>query len=166
MKKARKKILTSEKFHPSMDWWVAILFIGLAAVLVASYPVILYQPMPVPLKLFGVIGLTLSLLYILDIAFFTSYYFGKEQLWVVRWFRSIPFSYRLMKDVAPGNIFGLFSFGTRKRFALSGNCLVIRMNEGTWKSITISPKDKQKFINILLQHIENEKSHRAIKIKS
>ena len=156
-----KKESTNQIFQPLMDWWVAGLVLLLIALFSAAIPVFIAGAFPTWEMVVIVLFIVMLILYIADIAFFSYYQLDEKGLTIVSQMRHIVFPYRNIIEVKPGNISGLFSFGGKKRFALSARCYVIRLQHEEWKAITVSPVAKDQFLNHLLEHIDQERSSRA-----
>lgn len=159
-----KKIGNSQPekdYSPAMDWWVALSVFFILTFLFVSIPFILWYDLPWSYKLLAVLGLIGMFLYLTDLSFFTRYRLGKEGLIIKSQIRQLLFSYRDMEEIKLGNVWGLFSLGKRKRFALSGRCLSISLRRGIWKVVTISPKEQQEFLDELLKRVDSERSRRA-----
>lgn len=152
---------SAKDYSPAMDWWVALGVFFLLTFLFVSMPFILWYDLPWSYKLMAVLGLIGMFLYLTDLSFFTKYRLEKEGLVIKSQIRRLLFSYRDMEEIKLGNIWGLFSLGKRKRFALSSKCLSIRLRRGIWKVVTISPKEQQEFLDELLKRVDNERSRRA-----
>ena len=76
---------------------------------------------------------------------------------------SIP--YRSINSLKYGNLIDLISLPGHKRLGFSPSCLVIRLTNGPYKSVTISPIHQADFVNRLLNHIDLERSKRSTIIR-
>ena len=148
-------------FNPVMDWWVAAIVIVFLGMILFSIPVLIWSNLPLFSTVVSVAFLIASFLMLIDRFFFTKYTLHEHGLIVQGQMRHILFPYRSMKTIQNGGVKGLISFGSRKRFALSSNCLIITLQNQDWKTISISPKAKQEFLDILLSNIDHERSTRA-----
>lgn len=158
MKNPRKNV---QQFRPLMDWWLAGSVLLLIALLTAAifFTAALHES-----RVFTVIAivvLVICILYLADIGFFSYYQLEEDGLSIISQMRHAYFPYRDMIEIKPSNFFGLISFGSRKRFALSNRCFLIKLRRGHWRSITVSPAERDAFLNTLLTHIETERSSRA-----
>ena len=161
----KKEAPSQAIFAPAMDWWLAAAVFFVIVLLISCIPIIAWQPLLPEYKVLAVCALIITLLYLIDLAFFSRYFLEKDGLLIRSQLRSSFFSYREMLEIRPGGITGLISRGNLKRFALSANCLVINLKPGaSWRRITVSPKDSQGFVNQLLQRIDRERTHRASKL--
>ena len=71
-----------------------------------------------------------------------------------------------MREVRPIGLRGLFSFRGRKRFSASLHGYQISLRGEHWKTITISPVNRDTFINELMEYVEQERSGRATVVRS
>jgi hypothetical protein len=149
-----------------MDWWVMAIFLLVITVIIAGIPLILWTATVGPVASgFTVLALVLAGIYYIDIAFYSYYVLDREQLVVTSHIRQLFFPYRTMLSLQPGGIHGLISVGSKKRFALSRKNVIIKLAKGPWKSISVSPKDKELFIQTILERIDSERSGRASRTK-
>lgn len=152
-------------FIPVMDWWLAILIVILLGALVIGLITVVWQPMVWKLKIIATLSISFCILYVLDLAFFMSYRLEKNGLVISNQLRQITIPYREMRELRPGNFWYLFSYAGKKRFSLSANNLLIKTSSEIWQTVSISPKHRQEFINMLLHRIEEERSSRASLLK-
>lgn len=149
-------------FRPVMDWWVGLVFGLVISVLVAAIPLILWsETVSATVTGISVVILVLMSIYYIDIAFYTYYVLDREQLVITSHIRQLFFPYRTMTSLQPGGLHGLLSVGNKKRFALSRRNVIIKLTKGPWKAISVSPKDKELFIQTILERIDRERSSRA-----
>ncbi len=149
-------------FRPNMDWWVAFLVLLFVFFLAAGIPLMLWTELisraaalVTSLILFGVI------IYFIDIAFYSVYVLDDEGLTIVSHLRQAMFPYRNMRALQPGGVLALFSFARRKRFALSRKNVIIKLAGSPWNAISVSPRDRDVFINQILERIDHERSRRS-----
>lgn len=153
-------------FRPVMDWWVVGVFILVITVLIAGIPLILWTSSVGPVASAAtVLAMVLGSIYYIDIAFYSYYVLDREQLVVTSHIRQLFFPYRTMVSLKPGGLHGLLSIGAKKRFALSRKNVIIKLAKGPWKSISVSPKDQELFIQTILERIDGERSKRASRTK-
>ncbi|CAN5142709.1 hypothetical protein BH11PAT4_BH11PAT4_6890 [soil metagenome] len=153
-------------FRPAMDWWVMGIFLLVIIALIAAIPLVLWTVAIGPVASgLSVLAMVLGGIYYIDIAFYSYYVLDREQLVVTSHIRQLFFPYRTMLSLQPGGIHGLISVGSRKRFALSRRNVIIKLAKGPWKSISVSPKDKELFIQTILERIDGERSSRASRTK-
>lgn len=151
----------TQVFRPLIDWWVVILVLLIIAILSSAIPLLIVVA-ATPLLIALVIAfLILTILYIADIGFFSYYLLEDEGLSIVSNIRHLTFPYRDMTEIKPSGFLGLISFAGRKRFALSSHCFAISLRKGYWKTITVSPAERDYFLNTLISHIDRERSSRA-----
>lgn len=151
----------AQVFRPLVDWWVVILILLVIVILSSAIPLLLVVATS-PILMAGVIVfLILTILYIADIGFFSYYLLEDDCLSIVSNIRHLTFPYRDMTEIKPSNFMGLISFAGRKRFALSTHCFAISLRKGYWKTITVSPVERDYFLNALISHIDRERSSRA-----
>jgi hypothetical protein len=150
-----------QAFRPLIDWWVMGAMLLLIAFLAAAIPLIAIVAQSTILTVIAIVVLAGTILYIVDVGFFSYYVLDDNALTVVSNIRHAIFPYRDMTDIKPSNVMGLFSFAGKKRYALSARCFQIVLRKGYWKSITVSPADRDFFLNSLISHIDRERSSRA-----
>jgi hypothetical protein len=148
-------------YHVLMDWWVATLVLLFLGLFVVSVPLIVWIPLAWWSKALTIGFALCVILYLVDIIFFTSYYLDDDALLITSQLRHFTFPYHDMVKIKQGNAFGLLSFIHHRRFALSAKCYYIQMENQGWRSISVSPKYSDKFINQLLHNIDLERSKRA-----
>jgi hypothetical protein len=144
-----------------MDWWVAVGVVLVLCALLASIPLVIWQDFTLTTRVVATLVLLATILYVIDLTFFTFYRLDSEGLSIVSQLRHFYFPYRTMSQIQQDNLFGLVTIGRKKRFALSANCLKIKMVNGQFSAITVSPRKKQEFIEELLKRIEAERTARA-----
>jgi len=144
-----------------MDWWLLIPVGFLLVCLVLMIPALTYLSLSIQVQVVASLLIIITVLYIVDTAFFTYYQLEKENLIVVSQLRHLEFPYRDMREVRPIGLKGLFSWRSRKRFSLSLHAYQIILRKGAWKSITISPAERDIFINQLTEHVDQERSRRV-----
>lgn len=106
-------------------------------------------------------GILLTILYLIDKAFFTSYLLQTDGLVIRNQFMEVRFPYRDMRSLRHGTFWSLWSLGKHKRFALSSHNLIVELNEGPWRTISLSPFQEKEFINQILKNIDLDRSTRA-----
>ncbi|MBU6388900.1 PH domain-containing protein [Patescibacteria group bacterium] len=148
-------------FYPVMDWWLMVFCLLFLLFLIIAIPTVIWRGSIWWHTLLFIVALIGLALYVIDAMFFTKYQLQENGLAVYSQLRYFYFPYREMKSIQPGGLLHLFSFGRRKRFALSSNCLAISLAKGDWRVISVSPSDRQEFLNILLHNIDRERSKRA-----
>lgn len=149
------------RYKVLMDWWVAVLAIIFLSLFVVAVPLLFHSDLTwwkIALTAAFAVG---AVLYLVDILFFTYYSLEEEGLVITSQLRHFLFPYRSMTRIRQGNIMGLVSFGHRRRFALSAHCYYIDLENQEWRVISISPRQRDIFINQLLQNIDKERSKRA-----
>ena len=153
-----KRTTEPERYAPMLDWWLAILVGLLIIVLLASIPYLMFSDVGVYAKIVASVAMMLTVLYIIDLTFFSNYYLTPDGLVVISQLRRHHFPYEHMKELRPGGFFGLITVPGKKRFALSTNCLVISMSDGQWKKITVSPKARDRFLDSLISRTNGLRS--------
>lgn len=148
-------------YVPIMDWWVLLVVSFICLIGLVGIPMVIWQPLTFLQSLAALLIIIITVLYVVDIAFFTSYYLEEEGLAVVSQMHYALFPYRTMSQIQQGGAWGLISMGKKKRFALSSRCLQIKLTHGPYSLITVSPTESQEFVEELLQRIDNERSARA-----
>jgi hypothetical protein len=149
-------------FRPVIDWWVAAIVVFLIIVVAAGIPLVLWSA---PITRWGglLVALVLAayVLYLIDLAFYSVYILDNNELIITSHLRHAAFPYRLMRALQPGGFWALFSVAHQKRFALSRKNVIIKLASGPWKTISVSPRDRDAFINQILERIDHERSRRA-----
>lgn len=158
-KHAEKKGSTS--YAPIMDWWVAGFTLLVIAVLSASIPVLINATIPGYQIALGVLGVLAFIAYIADTIFFTYYQLDDEGLTVSTQLKHFHVAYREMREIRPIGFRALITNRKRKRFALSTKAVELKITDHHWPAITLSPHDRESFLNHLLEHIDIERSSRA-----
>ena len=159
------KQAASNTFVPTMDWWIAAGIVCLLLALLAAIPYIALNTPAWQQKLAASCGLIAIILYVVDGAFFTRYQLRDEGLVIISQLHYVLIPYREMKEIRPSGFHGLISFGKKKRFALSANCLAIYLRKNYWSVVTVSPKKRDAFVDQLLKRIDHERSKRATVIR-
>lgn len=144
-----------------LDWWLAaagclvigLMLVGIVHVASAGMGA---WPTAVGIALFFA-----GILYLVDTLFFTTYLLTAQALVVTSQLRRYVFPYRDMLKIRPAGISGLISFQGRKRFALSRAGFIISLRSGTWRTISVSPRSQEEFLDRMLRNIEGERSRRA-----
>lgn len=152
-------------FLPGMSWWVAVLVFAIIFLFILGIPFYIWSINNIYERLFAALVIVFLILYIVDSAFFTNYELTPDHLLINSQFRLLIIPYRDIRELKKGNLLGLFSFGKRKRFALSSNCLYLYISNSPWELISLSPKNQTDFTEQLLQHIDRERDSRATIIK-
>ena len=163
MSKQRNASLTAQPgvYTVLMDWWVATVVLLFLAVFVVAVPYLLWSKLSW-LVIAVTIGFALFvILYVVDVMFFTYYYLDTDALIITSQLRYFSFPYRTMTKIKRGNVFSLLSRGGHRRFALSTHCYTIQMEGAPWNTISVSPKEQDKFMNRLLHNIDIERSRHA-----
>jgi hypothetical protein len=152
---------TSQFFAPRRDWFV--MFVGLLFILlfVAMVPLSFWMDAPLWQQvLMSGVGVIIAISTI-DKLFFTVYELGPNGLDVHSQLRKLHVPYRLMQGIDKGGFMGLFTTKKRKRFAFSRKSLRIQVRDMMWSEITISPYERDAFLEQLLATIDVERSRRA-----
>lgn len=153
-------------FRPLIDWWVLVILSALILMFVSIIPVALWMTtLSVPMTILLVIIAIGLALYFIDMTFYSMYVLQKDALHIVSNLRHAVFPYREMRALKPGGIAALFSRGVHKRFALSRKNVIIKLAEGRWSTISVSPQDKDRFLHTILERIDSERSSRASRAK-
>lgn len=160
-----KALVENHIYIPTMDWWIMLVVCFLILLFLIAIPFFISQPLSTSEKIIASLGLVLTILYLVDVTFFTTYRLESDRLVIQNQIRSVSYYYRTIIKMHPGKFRNLFSWGKFKRFGLSANCLVIVTEAEFWPIFCVSPKDKQTFINDLLQHIDQERTSRAVLCK-
>ena len=161
MKRHRGRVHPIEHYRPLMDWWVAGVVALLLCLLLAMLPSILWSSLPAWQTAVMALCLVAIILYVIDSAFFTSYYLKDSGLVIVSQLRQYCFPYRSMRTIRSSGLRGLFSFGQRKRFSLSSCGYEILLDGLAWKIVSVSPKERDRFIAALLTRIDDDRSKRV-----
>jgi hypothetical protein len=148
-----------------MDWWLFVVIVFVSGVLLASIPLILWSNIGWAAKLIAVLGLFVSIVYGIDLCFFSYYRLTERGLIIGSQLREYIVPYRAMIKIEPGNLWSLISLGSQKLFALSCNNLRITLSRGIWRRISVSPQEREKFVNTLLHRIEDERQTRASRVR-
>lgn len=149
-------------YRPLMDWWVLVILSVLGLSLVAA-AVIALMYFSLPVKAVFILTISLLLLLIADRAFCIQYVVRKDSLEISSRLQRASYPYRAMRKIRPGSTRSLISFASHKRFALSGNCIVIEMDRQRYRSISVSPVERDAFLKDLLGRIDHERSARVAK---
>jgi hypothetical protein len=144
-----------------MDWWVAALAFLLVAMLLAALVSVVQASLSWWEMLLAVGGVIVFLAGFIDSAFFTTYVINDDALVVASQLRHFILPYRSMVTVRQSGVWGLFSFGYRKRFALSAHGYEIVLADQAWRVVSFSPNDREHFIEELLSRVDRERSKRA-----
>ena len=161
MKKRVRHPRHPEHFVPVIDWWVITLIVILLFILISAIPFLLWQPLGWQAKVVGSLGLLCVILYFIDTAFFTVYQLTDEGIVINNQLRETTVPYRAIKSIRPATVFNLFSFAKHKRFSLSGQALILHLEGHDWRTISVSPHERQRFLDHLLNRIEIERSSRS-----
>lgn len=154
------------RFRPLMDWWVALgVGIALVALLVAIPRLFMVGGGFQVYTVVAIAAIAAMVLYLVDIAFYSFYVLADDELLIVNHLRVVHIPYRSMTALQPGGFLALFSFGSRKRFALSRKNVIIKLSHGMWRSISVSPVRQEDFVRKLLERIDAERSHRAARLR-
>ena len=157
--------VTRVRFKPLMDWWVAILVSILVLVFVMMIVLMSLRVHQMSSLLIIIGGIILTILYIVDKAFFTSYLLLNDGLVISNQFMEVQIPYRDMRSLRHGSVFSLWSLGKHKRFALSARNIILDLNDGAWRTISLSPHKEQDFINQILKNIDTDRTLRTSKMK-
>ncbi len=153
-------------FRPFMDWWVGGLLLVFLSILAAGIPMIIwYGNISPAFTGLAVAGIIASLLYFVDLGFYSYYVLEENELIVTSHLRQFSFPYRAMRELRPGGLGALVSMGRRKRFALSRKNVIIKLQDGPWHTISVSPKEKDYFISQILDRIDHERSSRTTRFR-
>ena len=144
-----------------MDWWVLVPLGFLLLCFVLMIPMLTLLGLTILAQIAASMVIVLTILYIVDTAFFTYYQFERDGLVIGSQLRHMFFAYRDMKEVKPVGLRSFFSWRGRKRFSLSLHAYQISLRKGYWKSITISPAERDLFINKLMEYVDRERSQRV-----
>lgn len=149
-------------FRPTMDWWVACLVLVFVFFLAAGIPLMLWTDLMGRAAALVASAILLAvIIYFIDIAFYSVYVLDDEGLTVVSHLRQALFPYRNMRSLQPGGVLALFSFARRKRFALSRKNVIIKLAGSPWSAISVSPRERDVFVNQILERIDHERSRRS-----
>lgn len=146
------------QYVSSLDWWLAFLTAFGLLMLVASIPLVLWKGQISAVAGVAVVLILIAcILLLVDRVFFTAYILEKEGLHIKGQIRQVFIPYTSILEVKNGSFFDLFSTSSRKRFALSKDCLVLFLQGEHWERISISPKNRQQFLDALLTHLGTDK---------
>ena len=161
MKRIRKKSRPSQMYQPVMDWWIAVATFFLLGLLLAMLPSIIWSSLPGWQIAVVTLCIAMIILYIIDSAFFTSYYLQDKGLLVISQIRQYQLPYRSMTAIRSSGFRGLISLGRRKRFSFSTSGYDILLEGSAWRVISVSPKERDRFIESLLTRIDDDRSKRV-----
>ncbi len=167
--RAQKQLeaLPGLRFAPAMDWWVLLLavtfLIGLFLLVVST---IWYSVGSPALKTVTALALLVTIIYLVDVFFYSSYILNAEGLIIHGNLRHVLIPYRSMRELKSGGLRALVTIARHKRYALSRRNIVIKLQNEAWSSISLSPKHKDAFITALLQRIDLERAQRAVRVHS
>lgn len=161
MSRTRRKKRQTERYGPLMDWWIAVLVFLLVGLLLAMLPQIVWSALPAWQAAITVLCIAVFILYVIDSAFFTSYYLKDSGLVIVSQLRQYKLPYRSMRTIRSSGLRGLFSIGWRKRFSCSASGYDILLDGQAWRVISVSPKERDKFIAALLTRIDDDRTNRV-----
>ena len=154
-----------EHFIPVIDWWIISSVGLLILILVATIPLLIWQPLEWRAKLVASFGLLCAILYLVDTTFFTVYQLTDEGIVINNQLRQTTIPYRSIKSIRSASLFNLFSFAKHKRFSLSSHALLLHLENHDWRTISVSPHERQRFLDHLLNRIELERSRRSAFVK-
>jgi len=131
-------------------------------VMLASILLVLWSPLVTRwIGLVSALVLVGMLIWFIDGIFYSFYVLDNEGLMVVSHLRHLSFPYRNMRTLKAGGAISLISYASYKRFALSRKNVIIKLANEHWRAISVSPKDRDAFINHILERIDHERSRRA-----
>lgn len=159
--KTKQKQTIIKGYKPMMDWWVAGIVLIVLAILFVMLVITIFSSGTFFSKLIIEIVVFLMFIYVVDVAFFTSYFLDEEGLVINNQLRRMVFPYRKILKMEKGGAAGLWSFGSKKRFALSRKSVYVYLNGAHWNRVSLSPVQRDDFMDNLLKNIEIERSSRA-----
>jgi Bacterial PH domain len=144
-----------------LDWWLLIPISLILLVLVLGIPAVMFSSLPVAQRLIFASILALVTLSVVDAAFFSYYQLSESSLIITSQLRHVEFAYRQLRDIKPAGFRALITTRGRKRFALSRKAFEIGLEGAHWRSVTISPADRDAFITVLMDRVDRERSSRV-----
>lgn len=163
--KNKQKLPIEKSYKPVMDWWVAGMVFVILALLLSMLAITIFNPGVILSKLIIIIVVFFMFLYVVDVAFFTSYHLTEEGLIINNQLRRVVFPYRKISKMEKGGFGSFWSFGSKKRFALSWKSVYVYLNGAHWGRVSVSPEQRDDFMENLLKNIELERASRATIIR-
>jgi hypothetical protein len=145
-----------EELVVARDRWLLVLVGVLMVLQIVAIPMVLWNQ-PLPLASVVVLVLISSILSQLDRVFFTRLYLTRDALLIVGQLRMARIPNTAMTGVSRVGVLSLFSLFGQRRFSLSRSALQIRLGQGEWRSITISPQDRAGVFHELQQRVHKQK---------
>ena len=159
--KRRKQDPIIKTYKPIMDWWVALIVFIVLAMLVMMIFSFAISPADVFIKILIIFIILWMILYTVDVAFFTVYFLEEDSLVIENQLKKSIFPYRNIEKMEKSGFMGLFSHGSKRRFSLSKKGVYVYLNKSHWKRVSLSPVDREDFMESLTKNIEIERSSRA-----
>jgi hypothetical protein len=152
---------TNTLYVPRRDWWVVVVGLLFALTFIAMIPTAFFLQVEIWQQvLLSGVGVIVAISTI-DKLFFTVYELSQQGLSVHSQLRHLHVPYRQMRGIDKGGVLSLFTTRKRKRFAFSRKSLRIQVSDMMWDEITVSPHERDAFLEQLLAIIDDERSRRA-----
>ncbi len=155
IKKHQRAVYPDHVFRPRLDWWVGLIAVTFLLLTAFSIPMVIwYGNLSAAVTVLFVVLLIWFVVYTTDIVFYGVYILEEDALLVSSNFRVAVVPYVNIISVKPQGVVSLFSLGGRKRYSLSRHALELKLKNYHWRSITVSPFEKDRFLKLLLDRIE------------